>query len=61
MFSAAAGKGPPQGAHTGTPTGGTDADVNIPGRFQQFRHGEARIPLPEPLASLQGKDKLVIV
>ena len=56
-YSAAADVGSSHGTHAGTATGRTDADVNVPGSFQQFRHGEPRISLMEPLVSLQGKDK----
>ena len=56
-YSAAAGIGPSHGTHAGTAAGRTDADVNVPGSLQQFRYGKPYISPPEPLMSLQGKDK----
>ena len=59
-YLAATGVGSSHGTHAGTAAGRTDADVNIPGSFQQFGHGDPCISLTEPLVSLQGKDKLQV-
>ena len=56
-YSAAAGIGPSHGTHAGAAAGRTDADVDVPCGFQQFRHGKSGISLPEAPVSLQGKDK----
>lgn len=39
----------------------TDAQIDLPHSFEQFRHGHTGVARPEPLVPLDGKDQLKIL
>lgn len=55
FLSGGCGICPSNTAHPAAAAFRTDMDINVPYRFQEFRHGKANVFFPETLVSLNGK------